>query len=584
MMKNAVSIRKTTQIALATIYLVPLILLIWFVTEYGVNVPFWDQWALVEFFAKIQAGQVTFQDFFAQHNEHRILFPRIIIAILAFASSWNNKLEMYCNIAIAAGIFGLVYAMARQTKSDSLLFHLSNILCCAFIFSLDQQENWLWGFQIAWFLINLCVVIAISCIVLPQKYAPNSRLLLAGLFCFIASFSSAHGLFSWLALLPLVIVLPGTVRQRSLRAGIWLALFVAAVLIYQIGYVKPGNHPDVLFFIKQPQVAIPYFLTLFGFFVKSSFFIKSCVGAGLLLNFLFFNVYFLKKFRSTIAQDLAPWITLGWFPILFSMITTIGRAGFGIGQATSSRYATVVVLLVIALIQLWRIVLSQNDRQRSKVLTSVFFSGVLIALLVSSTEHTIKDTSSSNRAAAQTCLEMIHFLEPSQTVDTPGTDNTASCLSMLHPSPASATRLAAVLEKLHFHHFAQPIEVSFVSNSAIPYGYIDAPKSSVLIQPKQTMLSTSGWATSRNPHLMPELVLFSYDAKQSFFGFGLTSLKRRDVAKALGSAQFLRSGWQTELHLDDLPVGEHRIKAWIYDRSKSSFFQLGNEFVVIRKS
>jgi hypothetical protein len=54
----------------------------------------------------------------------------------------------------------------RETGGKGL-FHLANILTCMLVFSLVQWENWLWGFQIAWFLINACVAIAICLAVAP---------------------------------------------------------------------------------------------------------------------------------------------------------------------------------------------------------------------------------------------------------------------------------------------------------------------------------------------------------------------------------------------------------------------------------
>src|SRR6266481_6254246 len=45
----------------------------------GVDTPFWDEWdGTAPLFEKMAAGTLCFADFFAQHNEHRILFPRLI--------------------------------------------------------------------------------------------------------------------------------------------------------------------------------------------------------------------------------------------------------------------------------------------------------------------------------------------------------------------------------------------------------------------------------------------------------------------------------------------------------------------------
>ena len=45
----------------------------------GVDTTFWDEWdGTAPLFEKMAAGTLGFADFFAQHNEHRILCPRLI--------------------------------------------------------------------------------------------------------------------------------------------------------------------------------------------------------------------------------------------------------------------------------------------------------------------------------------------------------------------------------------------------------------------------------------------------------------------------------------------------------------------------
>lgn len=111
-------------------YLAPIILVIWSVFNRGVNVPFWDDWDLVSLFDKVKAGTVTFNDFFALHNEHRMFFPKFIFVVLAFPSKWNLKLEMYFSVLLAAITFYLIYVIAksRQEKPRKFfdLFNMKN--------------------------------------------------------------------------------------------------------------------------------------------------------------------------------------------------------------------------------------------------------------------------------------------------------------------------------------------------------------------------------------------------------------------------------------------------------------------------
>ena len=362
MSNNNLFFRKYLFIA----YLLPVTLLLWFVANFSVNVPFGDDWALANFFEKVASGSANFTDFFAQHNEHRIFFPRIIFLILAFPSKWDLRLEMYCSIFLAIVSFCGMYKIAANSQNqDRRLFHLFNIAICLLVFSLVQSENWLWGFQVAWFLINTCVTLAVLFLVVPTKLLPSQRLSLSALCCFIASFSSAHGLLSWIAVIPTVASVEGSARQRKFRLLLWVVLFCLSLFIYLIGYVKPSYHPDIFFFLKEPLIAVTYLLTLLGKSVGKMIIPSVLVGLIIAVNFVLFNIYYLKNYKSEFAHDATPWLSLGWFATLFALMTTLGRAGFGVEQAKSSRYTSVSILLVISLLQILRLLIYHKRKQAS---------------------------------------------------------------------------------------------------------------------------------------------------------------------------------------------------------------------------
>ena len=64
------------------------------VLRHGVNVPFWDQWELVGLLAAASDGTLTWAEIFRQHNEHRMVFPKIIMLALAALTGWNVVGEM----------------------------------------------------------------------------------------------------------------------------------------------------------------------------------------------------------------------------------------------------------------------------------------------------------------------------------------------------------------------------------------------------------------------------------------------------------------------------------------------------------
>src|SRR4030043_2004153 len=110
--------RKHSYLILA---LIPLAYLIFFVVKYKAPFPIQDQWDLVPLLEKSYQGTLSFPDLWAQHNEHRAFFPRMIMIILARLSGWNISYELAMNILLAIGIFmSVVYQLKITAKSTGL--------------------------------------------------------------------------------------------------------------------------------------------------------------------------------------------------------------------------------------------------------------------------------------------------------------------------------------------------------------------------------------------------------------------------------------------------------------------------------
>ncbi|MEH2069895.1 MAG: hypothetical protein V7K47_17335 [Nostoc sp.] len=567
---------QKAKLLLAVAYSLPVVLLFWFITSFSVNVPFGDDWALVNFFAKIHSGTVNFQDFFSQHNEHRILFPKIIFAILAFSSKWNIKLETYFIFLLALVNFGLIYKIAASNfnQSNKKILNLFNITICITHFSLNQYENWLWGFQISWLFINTCLILAVFILTVPKNLLPNIKLSLASLCCFIASFSSAHGLLSWLAILPSIYIVEGRNKNKKIRILLWIGLFAFCVAIYSIGYEKPSHHPGILFVIQKPLVAFEYFFTLIGFCLSKKVFSPVFTGLIIFFTFSFFNIFWLKNFQSEFFNKAAPWLSFGWFAILFVLITTIGRAGFGIEQATSSRYITVSILLVISCLQLcglW-ILYKWQDRSIKYVFSGLCLS-FLISLLISSSINSIVEGRNIwiQRKAGRNCLELINFIDKSISYSP---DN---CLNFIFPDQFLIRELSTVLQKLEFRNFPQSI--TFINKTEKVYGYIDVPPTTekALNLRRSDTLKLLGWAILPEDQEQPPIVLLSYGNNQLFFANGLVNSNRPDVVTALKSSLYKTSGWEANVSLKSIPPGETVIKAWVYDRKRQEFIKLNGE-------
>jgi hypothetical protein len=565
-------------VALAIGYLGPFLLLLWFIARFGVNVPFWDQWQLVPLFSKIDAGDATFGDFFAQHNEHRTFFPNIVFSIVAFASGWNNKLEMFLNAVTAAGTYVVILAIARQAKGSALLFHGAAVLCGVLVFSLTQLNNWLWGFQLAWFMTNLCVVVAIACVVVPRGLTSAQRVSLAGIACLVASFTLAHGLLSWLALMPLIAMEGGSLRERALRVGWWAAAFLFVAIVYQIGYIKPKQTPDVFFYLQEPGAAATYLVTLLGNGLAPRMVSPTISGMLLLMAFLAFNAYWLFRIRNSVAQVMVPWLALGWFSLLFALATTVGRAGFGVQQATSSRYVTVVVLLLVAVIQLGSILLSSMRRGVAAVAMTLIGTTFLMMMVLSGAEA-IQNARrmSDSRVEGKVCLELLYLLRRSNI------NRNQSCLNRINWNSKLVVGRSAALSDLGFRHFVSPESVRFVPRPGSIYGQIASQYGRVdPSQRRAGVLEVQGWARLPKRSEQPNAVVLTFDNNRSIVTVAIANHRRPDVDSALGSSTYGNSGWKVDLQPEQIPFGSHTLNAWIYDPASSRFLRLRGKRRIVR--
>ncbi|MEC4817757.1 MAG: hypothetical protein SAK29_31470, partial [Scytonema sp. PMC 1069.18] len=464
-------------------------------------------------------------------------------------------------------------------QEDRKLFHSFNIAICVLIFSLVQHENWLWGFQIAWFLINTCVILSIFFIFVPTKLLPKWRLSLAAVCCTIASFSCAHGLLSWLALIPSVVSIEGSLKQKRMRTLIWILLFVLSATVYFIGYQKPShnNKLDIFFLLEQWQLTLKYLLTLIGISIGKGVIPSYIIGLIILGNFVFFNGYILTRQDSKTFSKVAPWLSLGWYATLFSMITTVGRAGFGIEQATSSRYSTVTTLLVVSVLQIWRLMLPRRRKGLTKspfrLSKGTFLAGFLTVVFVMHSLNAIAAGKESweRRIRGAACLELIQVLEKS------ATEQFNNCLELIYPFTNQLAELAKTLDKLDFREFLTTL--SFVTTPQENYGYIDIPATAAqpVIVSKKDSIEFAGWAILPQKQEQPKVVLLSYGTNQLFLANAVVQLDRPDVAKALNSSLYQKSGWSVNVSPSLIPTGETVVKAWVYDSKLKQFIKLNGE-------
>ena len=339
----------------------PPLLIAFLIFRDGVDIPYWDEWdGTAPLFEKMAAGTLGFADFFAQHNEHRILFPRLIFFGLGRLTHWNVRAELFVIWFLALvclfNVWQMTWRSGRKDSSFWLLFSASVLL-----FSPLNRENFLWGFQIGFLLPLACVTASIW----AATYVRHPfNFVFAIVLCTICTFSIASGFTSWLLATPLLLLARARSNSQSSKKwwAIWICTFLLEVLAYFYGYEKPAHHPSLWSPLRDSIPAGEYVLVFLGSpFTFGTNLPPLALGVGmgglLVLILLICAVYlWSNRHDRTLLGDGLPWLMLAMVAVSIAVLTMIGRLGFGPNQARASRYVTFAVMLPIALLALMPVV------------------------------------------------------------------------------------------------------------------------------------------------------------------------------------------------------------------------------------
>lgn len=436
---------------------VPPVLVAHAIASYGINLPYWDEWELVPYLEKLYSGHLGLGDLWTQHNEHRILFPRILLLSLARLTDWNIVYELYANLAVAVLIVVVLGDLLRITVGR-IAPGLSGWLALPvslFTFSLGQWENWTFGWQVCMFLNVLGAVVAVWAL---ARWPGTWRgLALASLAAAFAALSFASGL-ALLAVVPLGVLLGGRGRRARLFLG---SAAVAALLgaLYLSGYEAPGAYPGF-----HPIGYGAFFLAYLGTPV-GGFSVEAAVAFGFLgVAALGVAAGWLWRREMAARAAITPWILLAAYPFLSAAMTGGGRAGWGgVEQAIASRYTTISGLFWISVVVVGGVLLAVGVAHRpvdSRALAATASASALVTLMgvgyaitfetgyrgLEGRRLTLVDTREcvlNYRVASEDCLKLLYEL--------PLVRDRAAVLEALKLGPFAAGRSPARTSTGRFH-------------------------------------------------------------------------------------------------------------------------------------
>ncbi|QKZ15858.1 hypothetical protein HU175_22410 [Spirosoma sp. KUDC1026] len=352
---------------------------------YAVNVAKWDDHALREFlfnFDRESALSDKIYLLFKQHNEHRIVYDRIVTLLdYQLTGKLNFRHLMLIGNLSLVGLLALFVAILRREKRPVLYALPVSLL----LFNLSQWENMYWGMAA---LQNFSVVLWVLGSLYFLSY--TNRWGVAFLLAMLATLTSGNGMAIWpLGFVLLALQIAGSpTRLRQLLW--WSGGAILAVVLYFTGFEKPEGNPPA----RGPITAvIKCWLAFNGSaaeILTSTAALRNSILLGsalVLLTLIFLGIGFWTyrsailtvpgRFRRSAAGHprVIPANTLFFwgsaaFLLMTSAVVAWSRTGFGADLIITSRYK-IYALTLLALLYTYGVV------QVSKTGSRMLFVGGL---------------------------------------------------------------------------------------------------------------------------------------------------------------------------------------------------------------
>ena len=575
----------------------PAIAIAYFIFKYGVNIPFWDQWGITpNLLIEDSKGQLTFQTLFAQANESRLFFPKLVFLELAKLTQWNTRAEMAITWLLALLVFANLYFLVCRTLKQLPAWGKTTVLLLMglVVFSPMQFENWLWGIQMIVFVPILCISTCITLCYLGLR--PWQKFLLCGLLCTISTFSYANGMVAWVVVYPIMVIsttwtLRSLFKPRWLLPG-WLFLMAANLSLYFHNYQKPSYHPSFSYALTHPLEAIRYFLVFMGIPLGLLSSINFSLLMGLLLISLFaycnWRIFRLIACRQNDLSFSLGWQVLGTYSLLSGLITASGRVGFGVSQAMSSRYTTFSIYLIVSLIGLVSILLTSQplliksghsskppplkakEYERFLILGGVILFLVVYGYTYRHSLNMIYSWGHLDRLNGKSCLLLINQVLDENCIATRSFPFPPNAVK---PSIETIDQLGYVSPGLITTNVMEAVNGGAVTSLAPNnYGHFDT------LERQGDSYIARGWAILPARPAPADAVVLAYKDPSTgqSVGFAITEQRigRTDVAKELQTRQFHLSGWEETLDQTVLPESACDITAWAMDANQGEVFQI----------
>lgn len=558
-------------VIIIVLMITPAVISLLFIRAYGVNVPFWDQFHFIPLLDKMFSGQLSFADLFAQHNEHRVPFAWLIMLVLGAITHYNNVAEMYFSwflLCLISCVLLTVYVRNFGTSQGTLAKFIPVVWL---IFSLRQWESLLWGITLSIFMMILFFLLSVYFLEKSRNVGGWFGLsIVSGVIC---SFTFANGLLIW----PVGFIQILWTWWSQGKGSKWLYLKIVSIwcligifiyIAYFVGYTKPSYHPSLLYFMHHPFSSLSFLMVSIGSPLAVDTYTAAAMGILLLASYIYVLVYAIKRDSQTQSVMTFP-LCLISFSLLTAAILVLTRAGFGVEQAFSSRYTTLIIPgivgLYLAILQL------KVKYQNLKPFLFGFVLSLMTLGIIASYGHAIMSDGKSIRAYRSQAAYYLSTFE----------FQSDEHLALLFSNHQVVRERAETLRKYKLNVFASPRfeleKLPLVEGTTLFYiDTIDGRQSAqqgyhIIIDGQQEKtITVSGWAVDQKAGQAASGVFINIDGQKDILAY--YGVDRPDVAAALKNDHYRYSGFLASFPTSTLSEGQHTLSLKIVTADISGYY------------
>jgi hypothetical protein len=344
-------------------------------------VPFWDEWTEIDAIATAPHHQLPLSWLWSQHNEHRIVFYRLLLLADIHVFHGKHWISFWSMLAVQLLSLACLAWMLHFCGVRGTLWRAIVGLGGFALFCPAQWENFRWAFQISFLLPGFLLLLALSAVLKYQRSVQQLRpqcvyLALSILTAAAATYSNANGILLWPLLLLVAIAVVPRVEVIACYGGFGV-LFIA---LYLYHYVSPPG-PSPLDSLRHPLLICEYVAEylgvthiLWGVRIPNAFAISSGLF-GLLVALAVVVTVLWRRKREPLQFAL---LSFTFFATATAFLTAIGRLNLGLEQAFSSRYQTFNLLFWFSTVSLLLLLVDRTN----PILRTLLLAAMCAALLV----------------------------------------------------------------------------------------------------------------------------------------------------------------------------------------------------------